>query len=118
MAVLIALTPIFSLPGIIAGFRPVYLHFFVVGWLTQLIFGVMHWMFPKASSDHPRGNEKLIWFAFICLNLGLVARGLAEPFNAIQPSPVWPWFLVASAILQWLAALAFVLNTWPRVRRR
>jgi len=29
---------------------PTYLHLLVVGWLTQLIFGVAFWMFPKHPS--------------------------------------------------------------------
>ncbi|MFL5471446.1 MAG: hypothetical protein ACJ8AM_03735, partial [Gemmatimonadales bacterium] len=28
---------------------PTYLHLLVVGWLTQLIFGVAHWMFPRSQ---------------------------------------------------------------------
>ncbi|PJB67886.1 MAG: hypothetical protein CO094_02665 [Anaerolineae bacterium CG_4_9_14_3_um_filter_57_17] len=33
--------------GVTNGLFPVYIHLLVFGWLTQLIFGVIYWMFPK-----------------------------------------------------------------------
>ncbi|MFN8404710.1 MAG: hypothetical protein U0V48_14315 [Anaerolineales bacterium] len=33
----------------ISGFFPAYFHMLTFGWLTQLIFGVAFWMFPKYS---------------------------------------------------------------------
>src|SRR5690606_37993876 len=35
---------------------PVYLHLFVVGWLTELIFGVAYWLFPRHSRERPHGT--------------------------------------------------------------
>lgn len=100
------------------GLAPVYLHLLVVGWLTQLIFGVVLWMFPKFSREKPRGNQRLAWATYILLNLGLLLRALGEPLNAAQPDTVWGWLLVSSALLQWLAGLGFVANTWARVREK
>jgi hypothetical protein len=31
---------------------------------------------------------------------------------------VWQWALVTSALLQWLAGLFFVANTWTRIKER
>jgi hypothetical protein len=67
---------------------PIYLHLLVFGWLTQLIFGVAYWMFPKLTLNRPHG------------------------------SPFFGWLLVVSALLQWLAGLAFVVNSWGRVKER
>ncbi|MEE8062509.1 MAG: hypothetical protein V3T16_11800 [Gemmatimonadales bacterium] len=36
-------------------FWPTYLHLITVGWLTQLIFGVAFWLFPRASQARSRG---------------------------------------------------------------
>jgi hypothetical protein len=94
----------------------VYLHLLVVGWLTQLIFGVAFWLFPRYSAAQPRGSERLAWAAWGLLNSGLVVRALAEPWHAV--SGRGGNALVASAGLQLLAGLAFVANTWPRVRER
>jgi hypothetical protein len=99
-------------------FTPVFFHLFMVGWVAQLIFGIVFWMFPKFTKEQPRGSERLGWFTFASLNLGLLLRVVAEPGQAIQPAQVWSWMLVASAVLQWLAGLAFVLNTWARVKER
>ena len=102
----------------LAGIFPVYLHLFVLGWITQLIFGVVYWMFPKFSRDLPRGRVVLAWFAYAALNLGLVLRTVAEPLNAISPSPAPGWALAASALLLWLAGAAFTANTWKRVKEK
>ena len=32
---------------------PAYLHLLVLGWLTQLIFGVAYWMFPVIPPSSP-----------------------------------------------------------------
>jgi len=95
-----------------AGLRPAHLHLFIVGWITQLIFGVAHWMFPRASRERPRGNESLGWAAFVLLNAGLLLRAAAEPL-------AWTgWPLVVSGVLQLLAALCWVALVWPRGKVR
>jgi hypothetical protein len=40
---------VLNLPLVIATVQPTYLHLFTVGWITQMIFGVAYWMFPRAS---------------------------------------------------------------------
>ena len=46
-----------NLPAQLNAFSPIYFHLFMVGWVTQLIFGVVFWMFPKYSKEQPRGSE-------------------------------------------------------------
>jgi len=104
-----------TMPG---GFFPVYIHLFVLGWLTQLIFGVVFWMFPKYSAEKPRGSETLGWWTYILLNAGLLLHAVAEPINSIQPNPFSGWTLVLSAIIQFLAGLLFVANSWGRVKEK
>jgi hypothetical protein len=107
-----------ALPAWLAGWTPVYFHLFMLGWVTQLIFGVVFWMFPKASPERPSGSHRLGWLSYAALNLGLLLRAAAEPMLAASDQPIWRWGLALSATLQWLAGLAFVANTWPRVRGR
>lgn len=97
------------------GLRPVYLHLLLVGWITQLIFGVAHWMFPRASADQPRGNERLGWATLILLNLGLLLRAVTEPF---APAAGGGLLLITSGVLQALAATLFVIHIWPRTAAR
>ena len=117
-ALVLAARPVLNLPATVNAFGPFYFHLFLVGWVTQLIFGVVFWMFPKYSLQHPRGSERLGWATFWLLNVGLVLRMVGEPLNAIMPLAGFGWLLVVSAVLQWLAGMAFVANTWGRVKEK
>ncbi len=112
---LLALQPLFNLSAL-GGLFPIYIHLLVFGWLTQLVFGVVYWMFPKYSAATPRGSEALGWWTYGLLNVGLILRAIAEPVQAVQPNPLTGWTLVISALLQLLSGVAFVLNSWKRVR--
>lgn len=118
LALSMAARGVLPMPEILVVAGPVYFHLFLVGWVTQLIIGVVYWMFPKYSSERPRGSEKLAWATYGLLNIGLLLRVIAEPVAALQTAVVWDWLLLASALLQWLAGLAFVANTWRRVKER
>ncbi len=114
---LLAVQAAFSLTGP-GGLFPIYIHLLVFGWLTQLVFGVVYWMFPKYSAERPRGSETLGWWTYALLNGGLVLRAIAEPMQAAQPSPIAGWALVLSAALQLASGITFVLNSWKRIRVR
>lgn len=116
--VLLALRPEILSPAILAALGPVYFHLFLVGWVTQLIFGIAYWMFPRFTREQPRGYDLLAWTSFATLNVGLILRTIGEPLLAAQPEGGWGWLLMSSAGLQWLAGLAFFANTWPRVKER
>jgi hypothetical protein len=105
-----------GLAPIPAGLGPVFIHLLVVGWITQLIFGVALWMFPKKTNERPRGNERLAWAGYGLLNAGLILRAVGEPLAAAKPGSWAGWLLVASAVIQWLAGVAFAVNTWGRVK--
>ncbi len=99
---------------------PTYFHLLAEGWISMLIIGVAFWMFPKYTLERPRGNESLGWASYILLNLGLLLRMVGEPANAVVATPAsfWAILLVISASLQWLGGMAFVLNTWARVKEK
>jgi hypothetical protein len=120
VAALLAAVVDVALPGsaVIGALRPAYLHLFVVGWITQMIFGVAYWMFPRFSRDRPRGNAALGWTTYVLLNLGLLLRLVGEPLETLSPEAGLGWLLVGSATSQWLAGTLFVANTWARVRER
>mgnify|MGYP001199726804 CR=1 FL=1 len=113
---LLALRTWSRLPDWLGGFAPVYFHLVMVGWVTQLIFGIAHWMFPKASADRPRGDERLMWIVFWALNLGLALRAIGEPWVAVRPGGPAGALLALSAALQLTAGWGFVAIVWPRVR--
>ncbi len=93
---------------------PTYLHLFTVGWLSNLIFGVAHWMFPRASAERPRGDVRLAWAGWGMLNTGLLLRFGSEGLLGAQ----FPAALLLSALLQLLAVWLWVVHLWPRVRER
>lgn len=104
---------------VLAAAGPAYVHLLVVGWITQMIFGVAYWMFPKHTADTPRGSDALAVTTFALLNSGLLLRLLAEPADALRLGAGWPGALLAvSAAAQWLAGVGFVVNTWPRVKEK
>lgn len=96
--------------------QPTALHLIVVGWLTQLIFGVAIWMFPPWSRAQPRGPDRLSWLCYALLNGGLVLRLSAEPLTAYRPSAATSGVLLAAAAAQVVAAWIFVGLVWSRVR--
>jgi hypothetical protein len=83
-----------------------------------MIFGVAYWMFPRFAPDTPRRSERLALMSYVTLNAGLIARAVAEPLLALRRGELWAVVLTASAVLQWLSALMFALNTWARVKAR
>lgn len=98
--------------------RPVYLHFLFIGWVTQLIIGVAHWMFPKYTKDNPRGNERYGWAILILLNVGLILRAISEPMMVIAPAPHWGWMLAIASTCLLVAGWGFILMIWGRVKER
>ncbi len=77
-----------------------------------------YWMFPKFTKDQPRGSERLGWLAYSLLNIGLLLRVFTEPLLTVHSTPLLGWALAASAVLQWLAGMGFVINTWSRVKEK
>ena len=118
VGLVLAVQGIWSLSLRLAGMFPVYIHLLVEGWLTLLIMGVVFWMFPKYTHDRPRGSEALGWATYILVNVGLIIRVISEPINTQQPAMLWGWLLVTAAVLQWSGGMAFVANTWSRVKEK
>jgi heme/copper-type cytochrome/quinol oxidase subunit 1 len=106
-----------ALPVRLPGIFPVYIHLLALGWITQLIFGIALWMFPKFTREAPRRSDRVSWAVFWLLNLGLMLRVIAEPWHSAGYRLAGN-LLVISAVLQWLASLLFVWNVWPRVKEK
>jgi heme/copper-type cytochrome/quinol oxidase subunit 1 len=115
---LVAARAAFDLPSELAALTPVYFHLFMVGWVTQLIFGMLFWMLPRQSKERPRGDERLAWVAYVSINIGLILRAIGEPLVTLQPALGAGWLLALSALLQLTGGWAFIGSVWPRVRER
>jgi hypothetical protein len=110
--------PLLTREPILRNVVPVYYHLLMVGWATQLIFAVAHWMFPRHTREQPRGNEGWMGFVFFTLNGGLLVRAVSEPMASQSPTPFWAQMLGVAALLQWLAGMAFILAIWKRVKEK
>lgn len=118
VGLLMAAGSVFDLPFSVSGLNAVYFQLFMTGWITQLIFGVANWMFPVYSREAPRRSPTLGWMTYGFLNTGLILRLASEPLAFSGDARIWGLLLGSGSILQWLAALTFVVNTWNRVKRR
>ncbi len=118
LGVVLAARAAFDLPAEFAALSPVFFHLLMVGWAAQLIFGMLFWMLPKQSKEHPRGDERLAWAAYLLINIGLVLRAGGEPLVALRSDLGLGWLLGVSALLQLIGGWAFILNAWPRVKER
>ena len=84
--------------------------------LNGVIFGVVHWMFPKYSKEKPRGDDRLSWTIYGLLNVGLILRAIAEPL--IGENIIFGWMVAISSVLSMIAGWLFVVNTWGRVKEK
>ena len=118
MLYLIAGLLIGAIPPVTALAGPAYVHLLVVGWITQMIFGVAYWMFPKYSPEAPRGGNTVAVATFVLLNFGLVLRVVVEPLRVWRPDALPGWLLAVAGLAQALAGVGFAVSTWPRVKVR
>ena len=104
--------------NVAAAWRPAWIHLLVMGWATQLIFGVSLWMFPRRKPFDVGAIDWLGWSCFVGTNLGLALRVLAEPALALGSWPGAGTALLLAALLQLLAVVSYVILVWNRVAAR
>lgn len=113
----------------IAALRASHVPALITGWLTQFILGVAWWLFPPlkmgldATGSPPvrrgqrqRGNEPLFWATFLCLNAGVLLQVLFAPLHSWTRVELFDALTGFSSPLLLVAAVAFVINMWRRVR--
>lgn len=87
---------------------PAHIEFLLLGWTVQLAMGVAFWILPRFGSA--RGNEKVAWAAFVLLNTGVWIVGAGRLLGL----PAWMLFVGRAA--ETVAAVAFAIHVWPRVK--
>ena len=89
---------------------PSHIEFLLVGWMVQLTFGVAFWILPRFRRGPERGQEKLVWVAYALLNLGVIMAAVGPTLGLPAAVPS------IGHLAQGVAAGAFALHAWPRVK--
>jgi hypothetical protein len=94
---------------------PLFWHTLMVGWITQIIFGVSMWMFPGRTKEEGFKAQLWGWLTYIFLNAGLMLRLVAEPMLSYSELVVWNVLILGSAILQVAGGFTYLTEMWPRI---
>lgn len=94
---------------------PLFWHTLMVGWITQIIFGVSMWMFPGRTREEGFKAQLWGWLTYIFLNTGLVLRLIAEPMLSYSDLAVWNLLVLGSAVLQVSGGVTYLTEMWPRI---
>jgi hypothetical protein len=100
------------------GMVPLFWHLLMVGWITQIIFGVSMWMFPGRTREEGFKAQLWGWLTYIFLNGGLLLRVIAEPATYLTTGSAWSALIVMSAISQVIAAITYITELWPRIQSK
>ena len=101
------------------GMVPLFWHLLMVGWITQIIFGVSMWMFPGRTREEGFKAQLWGWLTYIFLNVGLLVRVIAEPATYyVADGSIWMVLIVISAVSQVVAALTYIIELWPRIQSK
>lgn len=103
--------PSIGIPNLV----PLFWHMLMLGWVTQIIFGVSLWMFPGRIKEENFRNQRWAWLAYGFLNTGLILRVISEPLIITSNAAAWKVGLTVSAITQFIAVICYVIEIWPRV---
>lgn len=96
--------------------RPVWIHMLVLGWMTQWIFAISLWMFPRSKDGYQKRETKATWSLLGAWNVALLLRLLFEVDELLFNEGVRKWGLTLSVVLFWVAALLYLREIWPRIR--
>ena len=88
---------------------PAHIEFNLMGWLIQLAMGVAFWILPCFSKGSVRGNERLSWFAFLCINSGILFVASEGIFNA-------KWLMFTGRAMETLRLALFAVGNWRRIK--
>ncbi len=87
---------------------PMHVEFVLLGWTFQLALGVSYWILPRFQAQ--RGNVPAAVAAAVLLNVGVLTAGIGQWLLA--PG----WVVMAGRLIEMLAAAAFAVHAWPRVK--
>lgn len=95
---------------------PAHVYLVLVGGVAQCALGVSYWILPRLSAGRRRGVTGLAWSSYWALNAAIFLVAMHPAIEmAFGPGAASGAF-VCGGILQGVAAAAFTLHAWPRIR--
>ena len=95
---------------------PAHTYLVLIGGMSQFTLGVCYWIFPRFGGGTSRGNTTLAWCSYATLNAALGLVVLHPLLQVLLGDFAASLAFAGAGTLQGLAALAFVLHIWPRIR--
>lgn len=95
---------------------PAHIYLVLVGGVTQCALGVSYWILPRLAAGKGRGNTALAWFSYGALNTAILLIVLHPAVEIALGVLAAGATFVCGGILQGVAAIAFTLHAWPRIR--
>ncbi len=99
-----------AMDPLIPRLRPAHAELLLLGWSVQLAMEVAFWILPRFRSGAERGNERPAWLAYILLNLAVVSSAVSGTGFA------WAGLQLLGRCAAAVAAAAFAVHAWPRVK--
>jgi hypothetical protein len=98
------------MPAMVFRLFPLHAEGILVGWMVQFAMGVAWWILPRYPRLPERGPSAPVWLAWVLLNVGVLVAGAGR--SAAAGSAV----VVTGRAAELLAAVAFAIAAWPRVK--
>lgn len=95
---------------------PAHIYLVLVGGVTQCALGVSYWILPRLSRGRRRGATALAWSSYWSLNTAILLVALHPAIEIALGAVAGGLAFVCGGILQIVAAMAFTLHAWPRIR--
>lgn len=89
---------------------PVHIEAVLIGWTLQMALGVAFWSLPRFKLGPPRGDERIVWLAYVLINFGVLAVMASSFFSSTAG------LLLFGRCAEALAVVAFAVHTWPRIK--
>ena len=95
---------------------PAHIYLVLVGGVTQCALGVSYWILPRLSGGRRRGVTALAWSSYWALNAAILLVAMHPAIELALGSSAAGGAFVCGGVLQGVAAMAFTLHAWPRIR--
>jgi hypothetical protein len=95
---------------------PAHTYLMVVGGISQCALGVCYWILPRFEGRKSRRATWLAWGSYAMLNGSIVLIACHPLLQVLLGVSAATVAFKGAGVLQGMAALAFVLHIWPRIR--